>query len=281
MVGFLKRRLLFAHLSLVIGCGLDFDDLNVAGMPTVATPLTLANDPFTNDPMRDRDGDCLDDDAEHAIARWYTPLFVFDSRENARRTHEPAALYQVTSLGGCRSDVIELRYAYLFADDGGYAESTFCSNRHPGDNQYLRLTLTLREHTVTLRSAWAWGFTWPMSPFHFSDGHHMVVFLSAGKHHPYFDTRVDGAGSPYSSVGCIEAMDGRGAHFEAVIEHDGVARGRNNVGERRSHSASDFVDRLDGWGYTGERAWGEQPFCGGTSRRGCDNNVNAMQAVWR
>ena len=196
------RRLLLAWAPLLAACGLDFDDWSTAGMPTAADALTLSGDPFTDDRARDRDGDCLDDDVEHAIARWYAPLFVFDSRENARRPDEPATLYQVTPLGGCRAAAVELRYAYLFADDGGYVESTFCSDRHPGDNQYLRLTLDLRDRAATLRHVWAWGFGWPTHPLRFSGGSHPVVFLSAGKHHPYFDTRVDGAGSPYSSVGC-------------------------------------------------------------------------------
>jgi len=274
------RRLLLAWVPLLAACGLDFDDWTTAGMPTAADALMLPGDPFTDDRARDRDGDCLDDDVEHAIARWYAPLFVFDSRENARRPDEPATLYQVTPLGGCRAAAVELRYAYLFADDGGYVESTFCSDRHPGDNQYLRLTLDLREGVVTLRHVWAWGFGWPTHPLRFSGGSHPVVFLSAGKHHPYFDTRVDGAGSPYSSVGCVEAMDGRGARVEAALERAGVARGRHNVGERRSHGAEDFVDALDAWGYPGERAWGERPFCGGR-RAGCSDDVNAMQAVWR
>ena len=162
---------------LLAGCDLDFDDWSTAGMPTTADSLALVGDPFTDDRSRDRDGDCLDDDAEHAIARWYAPLFVFDSRENARRSDEPATLYQVTSLGGCRARSVELRYAYLFADDGGYVESTFCSDRHPGDNQYLRLTLDLREGVVTLRHVWAWGFGWPTHPLRFSGGSHPVVFL--------------------------------------------------------------------------------------------------------
>ena len=274
------RRLLLAWVPLLAACGLDFDDWSTAGMPTAADALTLSGDPFTDDRARDRDGDCLDDDVEHAIARWYAPLFVFDSRENARRPDEPATLYQVTPLGGCRAAAVELRYAYLFADDGGYVESTFCSDRHPGDNQYLRLTLDLREGVVTLRHVWAWGFGWPTHPLRFSGGSHPVVFLSAGKHHPYFDTRVDGAGSPYSSVGCVEAMDGRGARVEAALEREGAARGRSNVGERGSHGAEDFVDALGPWGYAGERAWGERPFCGG-QRAGCSDDVNAMQAVWR
>ena len=238
---------------LLAGCDLDFDDWSTAGMPTTADSLALVGDPFTDDRSRDRDGDCLDDDAEHAIARWYAPLFVFDSRENARRSDEPATLYQVTSLGGCRARSVELRYAYLFADDGGYVESTFCSDRHPGDNQYLRLTLDLRDGAATLRSLWAWGFSWPSHPFRFSDGHHPGV----------------------------EAMDGRGARVEAALEREGVARGRGNVGERGMHGAGDFVDALGAWGYAGERAWGERPFCGGGGRAGCSDSVNAMQAVWR
>lgn len=275
------RWVLVASVPLVAACGLDFDDWDVAGMPGAADPMPLAGDVFTDDRARDRDSDCLDDDVEHALARWYAPLFVFDSRENVRRAREPATLYQVTPLGGCGAASVELRYAYLFADDGGYVESGVCSSAHPGDNQYLRLTVDLRDGAASLRHLWAWGFGWPTHALRFAEGSHPVIFLSAGKHHPYFDTRVDGRGSPYSSVGCAEAMDGRGERVAASVEREGLPGGRANVGERTSHGAADFVDDLGPLGYPGERAWGDRPFCGGAGRAGCSSDVNAMQAVWR
>jgi len=277
------RRWLWTGVPLLAACGLEFDDWSTRGMPGAASPLTLTRDAFTEDRALDRDGDCLDDAVEHEIAHAFAPLYVFDSRENARRPDEPATLYQVTSRGGCRAADVELRYAYLFADDGGYAESSVCGDRHPGDNQYLRLTLRVDAdaRTVTLRDLWAWGFSWPMNDARFDEGRHAVIFLSAGKHHPYFDTRVDGEGSPYSSVGCAEAMDGRGHRALAAVERMDVPRGRCNVGERGAHAGADFIDDLGVFGYAGERAWGERPFCGGAGRAGCSTSVNAMQAVWR
>jgi len=277
----LSPQIALAAFSLC-GCGLDFDEWPVAAMPVEAAPCPLPRSPATMDGTLDRDGDCLDDGSEHVIARWFAPLFIMDSRENARRRGEPTVPYQVTSRGGCESDSIELTYAYLFADDGGYVASDLCDDSHPGDNQYLRLGLRYDSTTqaVVLESLWAWGFTWPRHPLHFSDGHHPAIFLSGGKHHPYFDVRVDGRGSPYSSWGCAEAMDGRGAMIQTVVDAP-LATGWTNVGERDRHPPEFFLNDLTDLGYSGETAWSTSPFCGGRPRTGCSANVNSMQALWR
>ena len=272
-------------LALVGGlsaCSLDFDDWSVAAMPTSATPCPLPRPPTTTDRALDRDGDCLDDVSEHAVARWYAPMFVFDSREQARRPAEPVILYQVTHPDGCDDDRIELTYGYLFRDDGGYVESDLCGDSHPGDNQYLRLSLRYDavDGSVSLDSLWAWGFAWPRNVLRFADGHHPAIFLSAGKHHPYFDTRADGHGSPYSSWGCVEAVDGRGQMIVTTVEAP-AAPGWANVGERSMHPLDAFVNDMGVFGYPGEDAWGTTPFCGGRPREGCSSDVNSMQALWR
>lgn len=270
-------------LALAAGCGLSFDDWPVSSMPTVATPCALPALPRIADPSSDRDGDCLDDATEQTLARWFSPWFIFDSRENARRPDEPVMVYQATRPRGCEGDEIEITYGYLFADDGGFVASGTCSDNHPGDNQYLRLTLHYDEdaHGAALTSLWAWGFTWPRYEMHFAEGHHPVIFLSGGKHHPYFDTRADGQGSPYSAWGCREAMDGRGPRIESSVDVSGSALGWTNVGERNAHPPEQFVNGLDPLGFSGESAWSTEPFCGGRPRQGCSTSVNSMQALWR
>jgi hypothetical protein len=251
-------------------------------MPMNATPCPLPRPLTTTDPSLDRDEDCLDDFSENVIARWYAPAFIFDSRERSRLPGEPLILYQVTRPNGCNDERIELTYGYLFQDDGGYVASDICGDSHPGDNQYLRLSLRydVADGSVGLDSLWAWGFTWPRNELHFADSHHPAIFLSAGKHHPYFDTMANGRGSPYSNWGCVEAVDGRGQMIATTVETS-VAPGWTNVGERRLHPADTFVNNLDVFGYRGEHAWGTSPFCGGRPRENCSSDVNSMQALWR
>ncbi len=265
-------------------CGDPFDAWPVPAVVQHPTPCPLEADPRTEDPARDLDGDCLDDDAEHAIAQWFAPSFRFDSRENARRPNEPAVLYQVTRIGGCTGGArVELRYAYLFADDGGYAASSTCGDAHRGDNQYLVAGLQLLDAPprAELQHMIASGFYWPRHDMRFERGSHAVVLLSGGKHHPFVDTRIDGRPSPYSSWACIEAMDGAGDLVQTSMDFTGLARLGSNVGERALHPAPHFVDALDALGFPGEYAWGAEHFCGGDPRVGCSAEVSSMDSVWR
>lgn len=272
-------------LSLALhGCFADLDDWPVANGPEDLDPMPLAEGAF--DGTDDRDGDCIRDAAEHEIARWFRPVFLFDTRENARRAMEPVVLYQTHPLGranGCGAvpDRVEVTYAYLFRDDGGYATSTLCGDRHAGDDQYLRVVLDVSERgrRVTLRSVWNWGFRFPDVPMRVQDREHPMIFLSAGKHHPFFDSRASGRSSPYSSWGCADGVDGRGAMIVPTLEAEGAPRWRLNVGESGAHPGDAFVDALDPLGFAGERAWSADPFCGGRPRSGCEGN-NPLHAIW-
>ncbi|MEI8257812.1 MAG: hypothetical protein WCJ30_19220 [Deltaproteobacteria bacterium] len=220
-------------LATLAGCADPFAAWPVAAVPEHPAPCPLAADPRTEDPARDLDGDCLDDDAEHAIAQWFAPWFRFDSRENARRPNEPVVLYQTSRVGGCTGGAqVELRYAYLFADDGGYVASTTCGDAHRGDNQYLVAGLQILDSPTRaeLTHLIASGFYWPRHDVHFEGGSHAVVLLSGGKHHPFVDTRVDGHPSPYSSWGCVEAMDGAGDLVQTSVDFVGLPRLGSNVG---------------------------------------------------
>lgn len=274
--------------AIAVGCSDGFDDWPMAMGTGDLDPYDVVEPVFTEGASTDdRDGDCMRDDAEHRLAERFKPLFVFDSRENARRTQEPVVLYQVhpTPRGACglRPPAhVEVTWAYLFRDDGGYAESQVCGDGHPGDDQYLRAVFDVSADGTrfTLRSLWNWGFSFPRHAMRALDRAHPVVYLSAGKHHPFFDTRVDGRASPYSSWGCVEAMDGRGAMVLPVLESPAAPRRWLDVGEATAHDADAFVSTLDALGFPGESVWATTPFCGARPRDGCTDSTNPLRGIW-
>jgi hypothetical protein len=266
------------------GCFADLDTWPVATTPSDLDPMALSDGAF--DGTDDRDGDCIRDGVEHEMARWFRPIFLFDTRENARRTMEPVVLYQAHPLGargacGAAPSRVELTFAYLFRDDGGYVTSTFCGDRHAGDDQYLRAVLEVSDHgrRAALVSLWNWGYRFPDVPMRVMDREHPMIFLSAGKHHPFFDSRASERASPYSSWRCVDGVDGRGAMIVPTLESAAAPRLWLNVGESDAHPDDTFVNALDALGFAGELAWSTEAFCGGRPRSGCDGN-NPLHAIW-
>lgn len=282
----MRRAAALSWVCGVAGCFADLDAWPVATSAADLDALTLDAGAFGASGDDDRDGDCMRDDAEHAVARWFRPIFLFDTRENARRLGEPAVLYQAHPIDGRgRCDVaptrVEVTYAYLFVDDGGYATSTFCADRHPGDDQYLRVVLDVSPdgRRFAVRSVWNWGVQFPAAPMRVLDREHPLIYLSAGKHHPYFDSRADGRPSLYSSWSCVDGVNGRGAMNVPTLESPSAPQGRLNVGEPTLHPADAFVGDLGALGFAGESAWGADAFCGSRPRSGCEGN-NPLRAIW-
>lgn len=253
-------------------------------------PLKLAWNPFVGNPMMDQDLDCLDDRIEHQIAMHFRPLFIYDSRENARRPGEPAVLYRVSTgidrrVLSCDKlpDSILIRYAALHADDGGFATSTFCRNSHYGDNQVVGVWASIENQGTLIKhqTVVAGGDWWPSMKMIFYLFQHPVVFYSAGKHHEYLDRSKDGKGYP-AWYGCREGIDGRGARVFSVLENAKAPRGWLNVGERLAHPPMYFVGALDFLGYRGEHSWGVTPFCGGHPLKYCENSgaTSPMAEIW-
>ncbi len=283
------RRAALSLLALsTAACADDFDAWPMAAGAPDLDPLELPSPAFAPEAPDDRDGDCMSDHAEHLVAERFRPLFVFDSRERARRDVEPVLFYQATPSrprGPCGEAParVEVTWAYLLRDDGGYVASGVCGDAHPGDNQYVRALFDVRDRgrRLALASLTAWGFTFPRHAMRVRDRSHPVIYLSAGRHHPYFDTRVDGHPSPYSRWGCVEASDGLGDAVLGDVESEAAPRRWHNVGERDAHPREGFVGDLGAWGFTGEDAWGAEPFCGGRPRSGCSDSTNPMRGVWR
>jgi hypothetical protein len=65
----------------------------------------------------DEDANGLDDAVETELALCFVPEFAFDSAENARRPDEPHVFFSARPLA---RGVVRLRFAVLFARDGGY-----------------------------------------------------------------------------------------------------------------------------------------------------------------
>ena len=274
--------------ALAVGCSDGFDDWPMATGAGDLDAFDATEPVFTAVASPDdRDGDCMYDAAEHLLAERFKPLFVFDSRENVRRAQEPVVLYQAhptprAPCGARPPAQVEVTWAYLFRDDGGYATSSVCGDAHPGDDQYLRAVFDVSADGArfTLRSLWNWGFSFPRHAMRALDRAHPIVYLSAGKHHPFFDTRADGRASPYSSWGCVEALDGRGAVVLPSLESAASPRRWLNVGEAASHDADAFVGALDALGFPGETAWSSAPFCGQRPRDGCTDGTNPLHGIW-
>lgn len=257
----------------------------------VPGPIRLARTALAVAPGEDRDGDCLSDEAEHALATHFRPLFIFDSRENRRNPDEPVVIYRVQArqkYGSCALPFrgVEIRYAFLFVEDGGFAASPLCSRiwstAHPGDNESVSVTLEsdASGRLFSVREMDVGNSHWPNEQVFIHDGSHPIVYLSAGKHHAYANQDMDGALYPDPSFGCREGVDARGTRVLAVLESPHSPRGRSNVGERDIHDSRYFVVDLGRLGFPGESAWGETPFCGG-SPQGCKGTVtSSMSHLW-
>jgi hypothetical protein len=129
----------------------------------------------------DQDGNGLDDLVERELAQCVVPRLIFDSEENALASGEPRVVFNAFHVGPFQ---IRIRYAFLFAEDGGPATSGgFCLlDTHDGDAQGLIVSVDVDK-----------GLTWTATPHPIDidgvltgfSGTHPVVYPSAGKHHWY------------------------------------------------------------------------------------------------
>lgn len=247
--------------------------------------FTSSSDPADLD--LDKDG--LVDDLEGALAYSFRPYFVFDSDEAARGSAEPITLFQVRSnaVGEVRSDGtrisrVDIKWVFLFRRDGGYGPDSDCSDDHEGDNDDAIFTLATRDAGVSWRLTRAAlssrgpdtfaGQDWPAdAALELFDLTHPKIFLSAHKHHEYFDTSYDHRDSRYSDVflldDCNDDVNGAGSHFLASVHSIAIragnfttfARDFNNVGEAGAHPSPPFVNDLAGF-FAGHSAWGDEDF---------------------
>jgi hypothetical protein len=237
----------------------------------------------------DLDGDGLVDDLEGALAYAFRPYLVFDSDEGARAPGEPVTIFQVrrNPIGEIRSDGtrivgVDIKWVFLFRQDGGYGPDSDCSDDHEGDNDDALFTLKSSDDGVTWRLSRAAlssrggddfaGPDWPSEgTLELFDLTHPKVYMSAHKHHEYFDTGNDHEDSRYSDVflidDCNDDVNGEGEHFLANVHSIAIENGSftsfsrdfNNVGEASKHGAPRFVDSLEVF-FPGHSAWGAGDF---------------------
>jgi hypothetical protein len=261
-------------------------------------PFDLGETLFVYDYIeRDRDADGLKDNLEHALAEQFKPIFVFDSKENHRRSDEPRVLFQVRPEGcigqGCPTPwVVRIKFGFLYQEDGGYGESSICKNAHNGDNQGA--TFKLESYTgrswnlVEIDNA---PFFWPQPvnmPYHYGntpqwEGSHVLIYMSSHKHHQYFSTAYDEEDSVYSDWNCSDDVDGKGARIPANLISPLADKRPNNVGEPHAHSPAYFIGKLDSFGYKGEDAWSDKDFTGGLAddkEEGDTGDTTGLKQMW-
>lgn len=240
-------------------------------------------------PGRDNDRDGLSDAAEAELAQAFRPFMIFDSHENARLSHEPVTLFQVRPLGcvgqlsRCGAPLqVTVVYANLWQWDRGYGPASWWCRLdwHKGDLQGVSMILesddgaSFRVHSIR-----NWGFTWPAhKTVRFLAGRHFWLYFSSGKHHQFFDTALDAKPSPYTKWKCRDNVDGKGDFMLARVERP-QGPGWNNVGEPEAHDPKFFVGDLGSYGYAGEDAWSQKPFCGGMP---CEpsNPTSSPASLW-
>jgi len=261
------------------------------GPATVRSHLRaeLVRSLFTDAPAEDRDRDGLADAREGELAYVFRPYLVFDSDEAARASREPVVLFQVrlSDIQGHTSDGtgiwrLLIKWVFLFRQDGGYGPASSCSDDHEGDNDDALFDLESRDERVTWRLVRAVlssrgpddfaGPDWPSdSDIEVHDLTHPIIYMSAHKHHEYFDTSRDHEDSLYSDAlildDCNDDVNGMGAAFSSSVHSiafkngsfTSFSRDHNNVGELDAHPTPPFVNDL-GVFYPGHSAWGSDDF---------------------
>ena len=192
----------------------------------------------------DRDGDGLDDAMEISLAEMTRPYFIFDSNENAIDEHEPVTLFQVRPVDLSDPDnmSIRIRWVLLFRNIGGYCScQDLFGNCHRFDIKVITCEMTSNDRGTTWETAvialgeketlhWKKGFDKITSK-----ASHPAIFISSGRHNPYFFPAPDGISSAYSFFGCRDNVDGKGAAIMPEIK---------NVGEPEAHPELYFANRL-------------------------------------
>ena len=192
----------------------------------------------------DRDGDGLDDAMEISLAEMIRPFFIFDSNEDTFDKYEPVTLFQVRPVDLSNPDnmSIRIRWVMLFRNSGGYCScQDLFGNSHRVDIKVITCEMTSNDRGTTWETnaialgergtlQWKKGFDKITSKLS-----HPVIFISSGRHNPYFFSAPDGISSAYSFYGCRDNVDGKGAAILPEIK---------NVGEPEAHPEPDFVNRL-------------------------------------
>jgi len=270
-----RRRRSVSSLSCSIVVLLTSIQTATASPPPDQLQLTLPGSIFMDvgdSPSLDQDNDGLKDDMENMLADAWRPFFVFDEEETDLRGNEPVVLFQVRPTNWAGPYQITIKWAFLYARDGGYPG--VCTDAHDGDTQggtsYLESEdgvlwqLSQLEHWDSSALATDGRIEWtaprqtyweqlPARPS-------PKVYASEGKHHQYFSGGACEDAAEF--FGCEEDCGG-GAKRYANLTPNGAF---TNVGEPNHHPENageniPFVNSLASFGYQGEYVWYAQWRC--------------------
>lgn len=239
---------------------------------TVRLPRSLYMRPGDGEAL-DSDHDGLVDTMEGLVAQAFRPLMVFDSDETARLNFEPVVLFQVRPLSPTPAypyrNRVAIKWVFLFNRDGGYGPNAgvFCNDAHFGDNDDALFEIESIDEGITWKLVRATLGLWQSPDYLESDAllrwpaasrmevrgwTHPVIWMSASKHHEYFNMDNDHKDSFYSSykdypvgIACNDDVNGGGAQVMANLQSLAMANGYyHNVGEPESHPSPPFVNDL-------------------------------------
>lgn len=267
MCGIIRKVILaLSYVAITGACHIDSFKDN--GKPATISSYALNQSLFGD--TGDQDNDGLIDVEENALANGFRPYLIFDSKESARLGFEPLTLFQVRPYDLCNESslVVLIRWVFLYRWDGGYDSDSWCGDAHGGDNDTATYTLESKDGGITWTivniALGRGGISWQSGkPIQVNNNTHPIIYMSAHKHHEYFDTSYNHEDSFYSNWWCNDDVDGNGLRLLVdldVLERiDPSAGTYNNVGEPHSHSSPPFANRLDAF-YVGHSVWGNKKF---------------------
>jgi hypothetical protein len=279
-----KSLLILVLISLGVFCAFFPRSLAAQTQPD---PKTLPQNIFVYGVWElDHDYDGLRDSEEHRLAEHFKPYLIFDSDEADRRDYEPRTLFQVRPMGcigsGCPTPWrLHLVFAFLFARDGGYGPDSDCFDDHNGDNERAHMILNSYDgQTWSLERVFVanGNYTWPDNTDAFFMGSHMVIYMSAHKHHMYVHTYHNHSNSIYSECGCNDDVNGLGDQIWPDLVSPLADQRVNNVGEPDAHFTQYFINGLDEFGYPGEHTWSNAHFKGGLGDDG--GKTSSLLSMW-
>jgi hypothetical protein len=214
-----------------------------AGEPTILPTCPLQGVPAPSwiaerlECRDDEDANGLDDAVETELARCFVPQFAFDSLENARRPDEPRVFFSARAIA---EGVVRLRFAVLFARDGGYVLGTdfpCLPDDHRGDAEAVDVDIqaVLTDHRwyatpVGMHTSGPPGLSETRFFPDRSDalvafsGTHPVLYATAGKHHWLQRTaslKYACNCGPFGACGSVQdRADGQGTRVTpAIVYH--------------------------------------------------------------
>ncbi len=262
---------------------------DVARVPAIRTELTEEGQLALRSPgptwtddcdgCEDRDADGLVDAWEALVLDRFRPLLRFDEREQL--LEDPGAVLRFVGRVAPLGDRVRVFLTIAYSRDYGACVGI---SAHDGDSERVAIDLrpegrgdavmvgaytAAHEFTAFDHSRRYVGDEMAALRFTEDDAPRWLVFPARDKHGTYANIEICETVSPIPCVDEDCAPDGVGESVEALARFDRLPA-VYNAGEDDAR----LLDDLGPIGFPGERAWGEQRFCGGRGRGdGCSSPV--------